>query len=127
MSTEFQLPPLHQQYLQVLFPNLVFGRVRYMVGIPEIIKAQDAATQNAITQQIGSDEQAIYFRESWFEPLPGSLFGRLLCTTEGFLTLVHEHVHVQQIQNSIGGGQILGSWNLITSRAWLPRLVSSGV
>jgi hypothetical protein len=111
MSTEFQLPPLHQQYLRVLFPNLDFGRVRYMVGIPEIIRAPDAATQNAITQQIGSGGQAIYFRESWFEPLPGSLYGSLFCTTEGFLTLVHEHVHVQQIQNSIGGGRILGSWN----------------
>jgi hypothetical protein len=110
MSTEFRLPPLHIQYLKVLFPNLDFGRVRYMVGIPEIIKAPDASTQGAITQQIGSNQQAIYFRESWFEPRPGSLYGSLLCTTEGFLTLVHEHVHVQQIQNSIGGGRILGSW-----------------
>lgn len=111
MSTEFQLPSLHRQYLESLFPNLDFSRVRYMVGIPEIIKAPDASTQGAITQQIGSGEQAIYFRESWFEPPPGSLYGRLLCTTDGFLTLVHEHVHVQQIQNSIGGGRILGSWN----------------
>jgi hypothetical protein len=37
------------------------------------------------------------------------LYGSLLCT--GVTHLVHEYVYVQEIENSIGGGRILGSWN----------------
>lgn len=93
---EFRLPDCLASAYQAIYPNIDWTRVHFAVGIPTLLNKG----QPAITQQSYSD-QTISFRDDVTQDF---------CSEETFLLIAHELVHVLQIQNSLGGGYIPGSW-----------------
>lgn len=102
MSTSLPLPDCLIEAYRVLFPRIVFSRVHFFQGLPWYVDTG----QPGITLPSVSGDINVYIKPGMYNPCDDDYTKY----DNTFLLLAHELVHVLQIQDSVGGGHIPGSW-----------------
>ncbi|MBZ5490947.1 MAG: hypothetical protein LAO76_08450 [Acidobacteriia bacterium] len=98
MPNAVNLPACLMDCYKVLYPNLDFSRVAFYSGLPTAVSL--FSDPDGFTMASGAAIPDIRVFIKKYAP----------CSSENFLTIAHELVHVIQIQGMFGGGRIPGSW-----------------